>query len=247
MTASSTPEGSGAVIELDAVAVGYESHVIVDDLSVTLGPGELWVLMGTNGSGKSTVLKTLAGLLEVIEGRLTMLGRAPGCQPRRVAYLPQHPAWFVTLPLRALDVVAMGRFAHLGLFTRVREADRRAVAEACERLGVDAFAGRPMRELSGGQQQRTHLAQVLARQADVLLLDEPTAGLDAAGRRAVTEAIDAERRRGATVVVATHDLADAEHADLVVLLAHGIVALGAPQEALTDEHLRTCYGFTDRH
>lgn len=246
MTAPQDANRSG-VIELTEVAVGYGDRTVIEDLDVTLEPGALWVLMGTNGSGKSTVLKTLAGLLDPRRGRVRVLGREPGREPRRVAYLPQHPASLETLPLRALDVVAMGRFASLGLFRRSGDSDRRAVASACERLGVDAFGHRPLRELSGGQQQRTHLAQVLARQADVLLLDEPTAGLDAAGRRAVTEAIDTERRRGATVVLATHDLADAEHADLVALLAHGIVALGPPSTALTDDHLRTCYGFTERH
>jgi ABC-type Mn2+/Zn2+ transport system ATPase subunit len=88
---------------------------------------------------------------------------------------------------------------------------------------------------------------VLAREADVLLLDEPTAGLDAAGREAVTRVIEEERRRGAAVVLATHDLADAETADEVLLLAGRVVAQGTPTLALTDEHLRECYGFTDRH
>lgn len=234
-------------IELADVAVGYDAHRVVDNVSLTLMPGELLVLMGTNGSGKSTLLKTMAGLLSPLAGEVTVLGEPPGRLPSEVAYLPQHPRTLDTLPLRVRDVVSMGRFARRGLFGRLGADDRRIVDDAMHRTGSNAFAQSALRELSGGQQQRTHLAQVLARQALVLLLDEPTAGLDANGRRAVTEAIDAERRRGAAVVLATHDIADAEHADEVILLAHGIVAQGAPGDALTDEHLRTCYGFTDRH
>jgi ABC-type Mn2+/Zn2+ transport system ATPase subunit len=237
----------GALVQIDQVSVGYGGHRVVDDVSLTMGPGDLLVLMGTNGSGKSTLLKTLAGLLAPISGAVQVLGAAPGKRPSDVAYLPQHPGSLDTLPLRVRDVVSMGRFATRGLLGRMRADDRRIVTESLQRTGAHTFADRALRELSGGQQQRTHLAQVLARQAMVLLLDEPTAGLDANGRRAVTEAIDAERARGAAVVLATHDLADAEHADEVMLLAHGIVAQGAPGETLTDEHLRTCYGFTERH
>jgi len=227
--------------------VGYDGHGVVHAVDVRVGPGDLLVLMGTNGSGKSTLLKTFAGLLPVVDGTAEVLGAAPGRRPADVAYLPQHPGSLDTLPLRVRDVVAMGRFANLGLLRRFGRDDQRIVADAMERTGADVFADRALRELSGGQQQRTHLAQVLARRAKVLLLDEPTAGLDAAGRRAVTEAMDAERARGAAVVLATHDLADAEHADEVILLAHGIVAQGRPVDVLTDEHLRTCYGFTERH
>lgn len=238
---------SAPLVMLSDVSVGYDAHRVVEAVSLTMAPGDLLVLMGTNGSGKSTLLKTLAGLLPPMSGTVEVLGSSAGKRPAEVAYLPQHPGALDTLPLRVRDVVAMGRFATRGLVRRFRDDDRRVIAEAMVRTGTQALADRALRELSGGQQQRTHLAQVLARQAAVLLLDEPTAGLDANGRRAVTEAIDEERSRGAAVVMATHDLADAEHADEVILLAHGIVAQGRPGDVLTDEHLRTCYGFTDRH
>jgi ABC-type Mn2+/Zn2+ transport system ATPase subunit len=116
-----------------------------------------------------------------------------------------------------------------------------------ERMGVTQFRNKPMHALSGGQQQRVHLAQVLARRADVVLLDEPTAGLDAQGRKAVARMVEEERAAGHCVVMATHDLVDAEPADTVLLLAHRLIAQGPPAEALTDENLRACYGFTDRH
>ncbi|CAB4594434.1 unannotated protein [freshwater metagenome] len=229
------------------LAVGYGNRAVVEGISFDVPAGGLLCLIGTNGSGKSTLLKTIAGLLPPLEGTVTVAGGEPGAQPARVGYLAQRPASSFTLPLCAADVVAMGRFAALGLLRRAGRVDRELCAEAIERMEVTPFAGRPLLELSGGQQQRTHLAQALARRADVLLLDEPTAGLDPSGRETFAQAIATERARGCAVAMATHDLGDAEGADVVVLLAARVVAIGHPSEVLTDEHLRASFGFTGPH
>jgi ABC-type Mn2+/Zn2+ transport system ATPase subunit len=205
------------------------------------------VLIGTNGSGKSTLLKTLAGLIQPVHGDLHLLGEHAGQLPKRVAYLPQHPVSSHTLPLCVRDMVAMGRYAHLGLMRHASAHDRAIVEESMVRVGIEAQASQPIRDLSGGQQQRTHLAQVLARQAEVLLLDEPTAGLDINGRRLVADLVSSERARGVTVVLATHELSDAEQATSVMLLAQRVVAVGPPDVALRDEYLRECFGFTQPH
>jgi ABC-type Mn2+/Zn2+ transport system ATPase subunit len=236
-----------ATISADHLCVGYGKHPVVEGVMLDMHPGELLVLIGTNGSGKSTLLKTLAGLIQPVHGDLHVLGQHAGQLPTRVAYLPQHPVSSHTLPLQVRDVVTMGRFAHLGLFKRTSSSDRTIVSSAMQRTGIDEQANKPIRDLSGGQQQRTHLAQVLAREAEILLLDEPTAGLDINGRKLVAELIAAERARGVTVVMATHELADAEHATFVLLLAQRVVSMGPPQEALRDEYLRECFGFTQPH
>lgn len=230
-----------------SLSVGYDRRAVIGNMTFDLIPGDLMVLIGTNGSGKSTLLKTLAGMLAPLSGDVTVLGKQPGALPSRVAFLPQHPVSSHTLPLRAEDVVEMGRFAHLGLLKRSTSADRLIVSESMIRTGVREFAKLPLRDLSGGQQQRTHLAQVLARQADVLLLDEPTAGLDVNGRRAVADLITQERSRGVTVVMATHEISDAESANTVMLVAQRVVAIGSPAEVLRDEYLRECFGFTQPH
>jgi len=240
---SSSPE----TIDASHLDVGYGLHTVVRDIDLVATPGDLVALIGTNGSGKSTLLKTLAGILTPMSGTVAVLGGPPGRTPRRVAYLPQHPVSSHTLPLRARDVVAMGRYAHLGLFGRSTARDRSIVDDTMLRTGAVGFAEKSLRELSGGQQQRTHLAQVLTRQAEVLLLDEPTAGLDIAGKSAVAGIIADERARGVTVVLATHDLSDAESATTVMLLAQRVVAIGTPAEALRDEYLRECFGFTQPH
>lgn len=244
----SRPEGGTPdAVVIAGADLGYDGHAVVSGLGVTVRPGGMLALIGTNGSGKSTVLKTLAGLLEPLAGAVVVLGGPPGGRPAEVAYLCQNPPSSFTLPLRASDVVAMGRFASLGLLRRPGAEDRQAVGAAMAAMGVDAFADRPLRELSGGQQQRTHLAQVLARRAQVLLVDEPTAGLDAAGREAFAAALRRERDCGCAVVIATHDLEDAETADAVVLLGQGLVATGAPSEVLTDANLRSVFGATGQH
>lgn len=228
-------------------AVGYGRIPVVDRLTLDIDEGQLVVLMGTNGSGKSTILRTMAGLIPPVLGSVLVFGEEPGVLPQRTAYLSQHPPTMATLPLRARDVVAMGRYASLGLLGRLRARDRELVEQSMERMSVSSFADKPLHALSGGQQQRVHLAQVLARDADFLLLDEPTAGLDAQGRAAVARAIAEERARGRAVVLATHDLSDADQADGVLLLAHKVIAQGKPVDVLTDENLRACYGFTERH
>jgi ABC-type Mn2+/Zn2+ transport system ATPase subunit len=238
---------STSVISASHLSVGYGHRAVVDHIDFALTPGDLLVLIGTNGSGKSTLLKTLAGLIQPVTGELLVNGGRAGSQPRTVAYLPQHPVSSHTLPLCVHDVVGMGRFARLGLFGRSSDDDRRVVLESMKRTGIDSQANFPLRDLSGGQQQRAQLAQVLAREADVLLLDEPTAGLDISGRRLVNDIIEQERRRGVTVVMATHELSDAEHATSVMLLAQRVVAFGPPAEALRDDHLRECFGFTQPH
>ena len=238
---------STKTISATDLSIGFGRHTVVSNIELQTSPGSLVVLIGTNGSGKSTFLKTLAGMLRPIYGSVTILGDDPGKSPCRVAYLPQHPISSHTLPLRVRDVVAMGRFAHIGLFNRESDEDRKIVQTMLEQTGALEFAERPLRDLSSGQQQRTHLAQVLTRQAEVLLLDEPTAGLDINGRKLVADLIASERARGVTVVMATHELQDAESANTVMLLAQRVVSIGTPEVALRDEYLRECFGFTQPH
>ena len=205
-SSSGVERRSMSAVRLRGLAAGYGDPPVVDGLELELPPGATLALVGTNGSGKSTILRTLAGLLDPRSGTVEVLGGRPGRSPEKLAYLAQFHVNGLLLPIRAREIVSMGRFAGKGLLGRMGTDDRAAVREALERMGVLDLANQPLRDLSGGQQQRVFVAQALARQADLLLLDEPAAGLDAAGQDLLAAALAAERDRGATVVVATHDI-----------------------------------------
>jgi ABC-type Mn2+/Zn2+ transport system ATPase subunit len=230
-------------VHASSLDIGYKDEAIVSDINLELKKGQALALIGTNGSGKSTLLRTIVNLLDPLSGALTVFGKTPGASPCRVAYLGQfHHGGFI-LPLRAVEVVRMGRFPMHGLLGRMRKDDDEIVRSAMIMMGIEKLAETPLRYLSGGQQQRTYLAQVLAHQADLLVLDEPTAGLDAGGRDLYLQAVRSELARGAAIVSATHDIQEeATICDLVMLLARRVVAYGPPQSVLTPEALLETFG-----
>lgn len=249
-TAGAEPAGAPEhAVHAEGLAVGYPGDIVVDGIDLRVETGTSLALVGTNGSGKSTLLRTLVGLLRPQAGRLRVLGRDPGASPRRVAYLAQSRASSFILPLRAIDVVRMARFAHLGLWRRADATDEALVRTAMATMGIEHLAESPLRSLSGGQRQRVYLAQALAHQADLILLDEPNAGLDAAGLERYQQAFARELQRGAALVTATHDISEAIEYDQVLLLARRVVALGPGEEVLTPDRLLETFGILirDRH
>ncbi|MEY2524662.1 MAG: hypothetical protein QOJ66_3227 [Ilumatobacteraceae bacterium] len=226
------------------LTVGYGSEAVVEGITFSLLPGESLALVGSNGSGKSTLLKTVLGLIPPLSGKLRVLQTVPGSCPQRIAYLGQtHPSSSV-IALGATEVVRMGRFASLGLFGRTTARDRQLVHDCMVQMDISHLAHHPRQSMSGGQQQRTYLAQVLAHEADLLVLDEPTAGLDLSGRERYRRLVAAALARGAAVVTATHDIGEASECDQVVLLNRRVVAQGPPREVLTAEQLLETFGIT---
>jgi ABC-type Mn2+/Zn2+ transport system ATPase subunit len=233
-------------IEARGLAVGYGGLAVVPGIDLVVRRRSSLALVGTNGSGKSTLLRTLVGLLPPVAGTVAVLGVMPGGAPRRIAYLAQFHASGFILPLRAVEVVRMARYPERGLLGRLRSEDHDLVQSALEAMGVADLANLPLRSLSGGQQQRVYLAQALARRADFVVLDEPTAGLDAGGRELFLQAFAAELARGASIVTATHDIAEAVEYDQVLLLARRVVALGPGAEVLTADRLLETFGIVVR-
>lgn len=234
--------GAASVIAAHGLAVGYDGRPIVEEIDLDVRALTSLALVGTNGSGKSTLLRTIVGLLPVLRGELSVLGARPGGAPARLAYVGQFHASGFVLPLRAVDVVRMGRYPDLGLFGRMRSEDHDLVATALATMGVAGLARSPLGSLSGGQQQRVYLAQALARRADLIVLDEPTSGLDAGGRELYLQAFAAELARGAAIVTATHDISEAVEYDQVMLLARRVVALGPGADVLTADRLLDTFG-----
>ena len=223
-------------VGLVGLSAGYPGRPVVGAIDLRIPRGSRVALIGVNGSGKSTLLRTIAGLLPPLAGTLHRDRESP------VAYLGQAQRGSELLPLRARDIVAMARFPARGLFGRLRAEDRALVTEALDRVGMREHANAPLRTMSGGQRQRIALAHALARDASLLLLDEPTAGFDAAAIERYRAILDEERSRGTTVVVATHDVGEAERCDLVVLLAGRVVASGRPSSVLTPANLLVAFG-----
>lgn len=235
------PPPQSCVIAHD-LDIGYQGQVIVPQVNFELTCGQSLALVGINGSGKTTLLKTIVGLLPPIKGEITVLGNPPGKNPHLLAYLSQfHDSGFI-LPLRVIDVVQMGRFTEKGLFGRMTRQDEQIITASIHRMGIDELRDAPLRLLSGGQQQRVYMAQVLARQADLIVLDEPTSNLDAAGRELFSKIMDEERQRSAMVVVATHDIQLASECNQAMLLAREVVAVGSGDEILTPEALLKTFG-----
>jgi ABC-type Mn2+/Zn2+ transport system ATPase subunit len=230
------------VLAARRLAVGYDGRSVVSGIDLVVEAGGSVALVGSNGSGKSTLLKTLAGLLANVDGAFEVSGRPVASATRDIAYLSQSHTNGLALPLRAIDIVRMARFDQRGRLTRRTPTDDAIVTESLERMGAMPLADRALRDLSGGQQQRVFLAQVLARRARLLLLDEPTAGLDAPGRAAYLEAMNSEKERGAVVVTATHDVGEASACDRVLLLARRLVADGPPAAVLTPDNLLATFG-----
>lgn len=233
---------SAAVLTARRLVVGYQTLPILSGVDTFVRPGGTVALVGSNGSGKSTLLKTFAGLLPPLSGVIDVLGSSPPSRQHDVAYLGQFHDTGFTLPLRCIDIVRMARFDQRSRWTRRTRADDAIVAEAMSRMGVLDLAEASLRDLSGGQRQRVYLAQALARRSRLLLLDEPTTGLDAPGRALYLDAIAAETERGAAVVTATHDVGEAASCDRVILLSQRVVADGPAGAVLTPENLMETFG-----
>ena len=229
------------MISWSQVEVRYGDDLRIGPVSLTVGDGEWVSLIGPNGAGKSTLLRSAVGAISH-SGRIEIGGEIP--KPGRdVAWMPQRPQ----LPdsMGVADYVMLGRTPHLGYLAGEGPSDVESVESALRRLDLVGFARRPLGTLSGGEAQRAVLARALAQEAPVLLLDEPTTGLDIGHAVEVLDVVDELRRdRGLTVVTAAHDLTLAgRYADRLALISAGLlVAEGRPVDVLKVDTLRTHYG-----
>ncbi|MFB9660318.1 zinc ABC transporter ATP-binding protein AztA [Glycomyces mayteni] len=207
-----------AAIELHGVSARHGAATVLHDVTIAVPPQSITAVTGHNGSGKSTLLGVLAGVHPPASGSLWR------SHSGRVAFVVQRSEASDALPITVRQTVSMGRWAHRGAWRRLTREDRSIVDECMERLGVADLARRRLGTLSGGQRQRVLLAQGLAQRSDLLLLDEPATGLDAAAKARIAAVLAEERARGTTIVHATHDPGDAAAADARIVLAHGRIA-----------------------
>jgi len=217
------------IIELHGVRVGYGKRPLLPPIDLALGPGAFLGVVGPNGSGKTTFVRTMLGLLPPVAGEV----RYPRGGRPAFGYVPQKGDIDLSFPLTAAEIVLMGRYPRIGRGCRPRAADRAAALRALGEVGVRDLAARAFHELSGGQRQRVLLARALAGEPEVLVLDEPTVGLDPVLRRDLWDFFHELAGGGTTLLVSSHVMDEAARCERLLLLREGrILADLAPQELL---------------
>jgi len=229
------------LITFTNATLGYGDHVILRGITFSVEAGEYFGLVGPNGAGKTTIVRAILGSLRPLAGAVKV-ARSDGA-PVRFGYVPQRDTVDYVLPYTAAEVVMMGRYRQLGLLRRPGAADRDAVARSIAHVSMEAMADRPFKELSGGQKQRALIARALACNPDVLVLDEPTNGMDLASRIAILDLVRELHREGSlTVLLVSHLLDDvANHVQRLAMVEHDVFSVGPVNEVLTGENLSAIY------
>jgi manganese/iron transport system ATP-binding protein len=240
-----------AAICVENISVTYNNGVkAIEGASFALGASSICALVGINGSGKSTLFKTLMGFLKPLHGSVTIAGMpvSKALKAGYVAYVPQSEDVDWTFPVLVDDVVMMGRYGHMGLLRIPSKADRAAVDQALERVGMSEFRRRQIGELSGGQRKRVFLARALAQGASVILLDEPFTGVDVKTESAIIDLLRDMRKQGCLMFVSTHNLGSVpEFCDQVVLFNRTVLAYGPTEQIFTEKNLAKAFGGVLRH
>lgn len=240
---------SAPAIVLDGVSASYNGRPALENVSFTVPEGTFSALIGPNGAGKSTCLRLLLGLVKPDAGHVEVFGRGPGQDTRPIGYVPQKVTIPRGFPITVLDVALMGRTGILGPGKRPGTVDRDAARAALVQVGLGELETRRFQDLSGGQQQRVLIARALCGEPRLLLLDEPTAGLDSAARaRFYALVCELQHAKGLTLLCATHDLdVVGEHADALILLDRTIRVQGRPADVLRSGELGRAYPFPAPH
>jgi ABC-type Mn2+/Zn2+ transport system ATPase subunit len=232
-------------LDVTGVSAGYGKHRALEDVTFNIEPGCLAGLVGPNGSGKSTLMKVMLGMLPRWSGDVSIFGRKGKPKSGVVAYTPQSDLVDWDFPVSVADVVLMGRYGQLGLIRRPSAEDRDIAARAIERVNLTHLSKRLIGELSGGERHRALIARALAQEGDLLLLDEPFAGLDATAQHDLLRLFHDLVAEGKTLFVATHDLSCvAEDFDHAVLLNRRVIGFGRPADVFTEESLNAAF---ERH
>ncbi len=225
------------------LTVAWYRKPVIWDVAIDVQPGQLVGVVGPNGAGKSTLLKAIMDLVPRASGRIEVYGQTYKHNRHRVGYVPQRESVDWDFPISVLDVVTMGLYGKIGWCMPVRRKHRDAARQALDRVGIGELAGRQISQLSGGQQQRTFLARALVQDADLYLMDEPFAAVDAATEKAIVQILREMQQTGKTVIVIHHDLHTVpEYFNSVVLLNMRVVASGPTETVFTRENLEKTYG-----
>ena len=231
------------VVEVHDLTVSYNNKPVLWGIDFTLPAGQLVGVMGPNGAGKSTLIKSVMELTDLSSGFVKIFDQDLNEVRNRISYVPQRESVDWDFPASVYDIVLMGRYGKLGLFSRPKKADKEATFDALRDVGMFEYKDRQISQLSGGQQQRVFLARALAQNADIYFMDEPFVGVDASTEKAIIDLLKRMKDQGKTVIVVHHDLQSAaEYFDWIVLLNTRLIASGPTKDVFTNEILQKTYG-----
>ena len=234
-------QNSTPVIAVENLSFRFDTGPpVLEDVNLEIAAGDFASVIGPNGGGKTTLVKLIVGLLKPTTGRVRVFGLPPAKARPRIGYMPQHAMMDPRFPVRATDVVLMGRLGMGHRFGNYNRADREAAADALAKVDLEAIGGRPFSDLSGGQRQRVLLARALVTDPDLLLLDEPAAGLDQKVEHDFFELLQ-ELNQHITIILVTHDLGFVAGFVRTVICVHGHVDIH-PTSALDGRAISKIYG-----
>jgi manganese/zinc/iron transport system ATP- binding protein len=225
------------------LTVAYGRRVVLKEVQADIRRGQVVGVVGPNGGGKSTLLKAILGMVPLVAGKVTLFGKPIAKMRSHIAYVPQREDVDWQFPVTVREVVMMGRYPHRGWLRRTTDEDERTVNSMLAEVDMTQYGDSQIGQLSGGQQQRVFLARALAQEADVLLLDEPMNGIDAATQEVVLRLIEEQKNKGRIILLATHDLVSASCAcDCLCCVNERMVSYGPLAETYTTENLTATYG-----
>ena len=229
-------------IHVEDLTVSYGESPVLWDVDVDIERNAITAIVGPNGAGKSTLLKCILGFIKSISGVITIDGKSLAEVRKQIAYIPQVSAVNWNFPIRVKDVVLMGRYASLGWLKWPRKKDKELARHALREMGLEEFENRQISQLSGGQKQRVFIARALCHDADLIVMDEPLAGVDQTSEQIIMNKIKQLQKAGKTIVCVHHDLHTLKkYFDHVVFINEYVIANGKIDDVLTEENIRKTY------
>lgn len=229
-------------IEIKNLTVAYDGNPVIENLSLSIGKGEIWAIVGPNGAGKSTLIKTILEFLKAIVGEIKINGNKYKYEKKKIAYVPQRGSVDWDFPTTVFDVVEMGCYGRVGFLKRIPKIEKENVIKAIKQVDMLEFIDRQISELSGGQQQRVFLARALLQDADIYLMDEPFQGVDSKTEKSIVKILKKLKNEGKTVVVVHHDLKTVpEYFDHVAMINKFLITSGRVEEVFNDMNIDKTY------
>lgn len=232
-----------SIIKVQNLTISYAKKPAIRGIDLAIPKGKIIGIVGPNGAGKSTLLKGMLGLLPEDNGKVLIYDKPVKESLSKISYIPQKESFDWDFPVVVYDVVMMGRYPHLKTFQRPGIRDKEIVINSLKKVEMEKYSNRQIRFLSGGQQQRIFLARALAQEAEILFLDEPFVGVDAATESAIFSLMKKLKDEGKTILVVHHDLGKVtDYFDYIVLINQRLIGFGPTEEVFTSEMLNKTYG-----